>query len=967
MKSFFTLLALFFTLSLHAQLWTEDFSSEASGSISGAAGGTIGGTWTVTTLPSGTFSRQNVGFPLFLGPVFQINNTGTEGVWETNVVDISSVGYAIISADVAVGGFGFSASDYIRFYYKLDGGPEVLFADIAGSLLSITSEASAIVAANTLQIVVRGNDNSFFGYINFDNISITAAPIIYSRKSGSWTDVTGGFGGTGTWSLVSHTGTACGCYPLNTQVAIIGNGHTVTLPASQTAVGIPPTTNLAPGAVDVQNTGTLQFNTNGITLGIQAGLLRVRNGGTINSLSGAVTGEQIQFQANVGGARLQVDAGGTASFEDLVLSTGATNIHFLEGGGSLTITDDVIINADDATLTNNMTSTVAVADRIQFSAGTTNASFVNNGTVTAATLFFDDDNNSITNTGTLTGAILVNSNTDDGNVLTNNSGATFNTTSITLNNGNFTLNNSGTINQSGTFVTNDPSSNFNNLNGAVWNYSGTGHDTSTRLLANNGTNNFNYVAAGDQEIITPVVGNGYSNISLQNSGAKTALGSFNVYGNWSRTGAATFAPAGFTVTLSGTGAQTISAVGGETFAGLTINNSFATSPQITLNNPVTVTGTLTMTDGNVNLNGNTFSIGLSAAAPGVLSHAGAAANGWMYGGSLIRNVPTTAIVIGAVAGFFPIGSSSNFRPFFIEKNNIASSGGALTLTFTEASTTSNVSITDGAATITRRHDSFWSLSTSGITAGTWSLRAGGTNFGTIQELLDLRMSTSSGVVGTNATATGSIADPRVNRTGLTVAELANNFHVASTDAVNSPLPITLLYLKADQVETAIEVQWATSMQEDFSHFVLQHSLNGTTFTDLTEVPGAGYNTEGVNEYNYIHKMPKIGINYYRLKAVDLDGTFEYFGPVAEQYTGEEALWIFPNPSNGDKVVYQTNFTPNESDRVLVYNQLGSVVADEPAIKNNGTVYFSESLKAGAYILKYSAGQQVLFARFIVVK
>ena len=68
-----------------------------------------------------------------------------------------------------------------------------------------------------------------------------------------------------------------------------------------------------------------------------------------------------------------------------------------------------------------------------------------------------------------------------------------------------------------------------------------------------------------------------------------------------RRGTATFTPGANEVELEGTAAQTISAVGGEIFSSLTINNSFATSPQVTLNNAVTVSSILTMLDGNVNL------------------------------------------------------------------------------------------------------------------------------------------------------------------------------------------------------------------------------------------------------------------------------------------------------------------------------------------------------------------------------
>ncbi|HRJ28900.1 MAG TPA: T9SS type A sorting domain-containing protein [Cyclobacteriaceae bacterium] len=773
---------------------------------------------------------------------------------------------------------------------------------------------------------------------------------LYSRKSGTWRDVTGGVGGTGTWSTVSHTGSACGCVPQNNQRAIIGNGHTVTLPLSQTTVGAGVANDRAPAGVIVENTGTLQFSANNVTLGIQGNLVRVASGGTINAGVG-ITGHQIQFQA--------------------------ANAYTIEGGGSLSV-ENIIVNASNASITNNMTSTLTVGNRITFATTRTNSSFVNNGTITASTLLFDDDNNTFANNGTATfsGNLAANNTDDDGNEIINNTGATLsfvNMDGLATGTGDgafLSILNSGTINQTGTFLdienSADARNDINNLNGGVWNYSGSGHDTDIRLFANNGTNNFNYTAAGAQQIITPVAGNGYSNLSLQNSGAKTALGNFSVFGNWTRSGTATFAPATFTVTLSGTGTQSISAVGGETFSNLTVNNTFVTSPQLVLNNPVTVTGTLTMTAGRMNLNGNTFTIGVSAAAPGTLTHGGAGTNGWMYGGSLRRFVANTAIAIGANAGFFPLGSASDFRPFFVSKDNIANSGGSITVTHNNATTTSNVSILDAgpAATISRRHDSNWSVTTSGITSGTWGLRGGGTGFGTIQELPDLRMSTTTGVVGAHAAATGTIADPRVNRTGLTFGQLTNSFHVASIDAVNSPLPVKLLYLNANQIETSIELNWATSLEEGFSHFIIEFSVNGVDFSELSEVEGAGYNTNTKQEYSFLHANPFVGQNYYRLKAVDLDGSYEYFGPIVLSFNAGKQIQLFPNPVSDGYLNVQLNFNPSEEAKLTILNMHGVEVLQilNVAVQNK---FEWSALPRGLYILRYSSRDFNDTKKFIV--
>lgn len=865
-------------------LYQENFNDEPNGATSGTA---TGGTWSVTTTPLGTFSKQT----LLGNGIFSVNNTVTEGVFETSVIDISATGMVTISLDLVTGAT--SITDYIRAYYRVDGGPEILFAELLGQLLSISTAGSAVVTGSTLQIVIRGVENtpSVLSIMYFDNLTVTQVPVLYSCTTGNWNSAS-------SWSTVGFTGPCNASSPPTTsQVAIIGGGHTINLTADANV-----------GGVDIRTTGTLLYTTANLDLGIELGFLRVRSGGFLNHNGQA--NAQIDFNQNVGGAVLQVDLGGTITIEDITLTTNANSLHYLEGAGILTVTDDILIGADNATLINNRITGLTIADRIEFTAGTTGSSFINNTALTASSLLFDDDNNIFTNNGTavFTGNIAANGAADDDNAVINNAGAVLNFVSLdgdasgaSGDGGDLTVINYGNINQSGTFLDIPNNTNafndINNMNGAIWNYAGTGHDIHLRLFANNGSNNFNYTAAGAQQIITPVASDGYSSISLQGSGAKTALGNFAVYRNWSRSGTATFTPGTFTVTFAGTTPQTITAVGTETFYNLTFNNTSATFPQILLGSPVTVTNTLSMVAGNINLNGNLFTIGVSATSPGSLSHTLAAGSGRMYGGVLTRYVSNTAIALGAVAGFFPVGSATNFRPFFVGKNNVAGSGGAISLTFTEATTTSNVSFLDGVATITRRHDSFWTVTTAGITAGTWSLRAGGTGFGTIEELPDLRMSTSTGVVGTHSAATGTVADPRVNRTNLTPLQLTNNFHVASTDAVNSPLPVELAAFSAHVVQNQVELYWRTSSETNNDYFTVERSLSGERFDELGKVKGKG-TTSGVNEYHFSDPNPVNGILYYRLKQTDYDGTSTYSQIISVSFDGLRlpVIAVFPNPA-----------------------------------------------------------------------
>ena len=133
----------------------------------------------------------------------------------------------------------------------------------------------------------------------------------------------------------------------------------------------------------------------------------------------------------------------------------------------------------------------------------------------------------------------------------------------------------------------------------------------------------------------------------------------NLAGNWTDYGTAGFTEATSLVNLNGSGVQTITSPGGENFASLTINNS---GSGIQMNNNLTIATTFTMTQGNINLNGNNLTLGISVANNGTLSYT----SGTLFGtGSFTRWFKTGVIPNGSVNGLFPMGTSTDYRPFFV--------------------------------------------------------------------------------------------------------------------------------------------------------------------------------------------------------------------------------------------------------------------------------------------------------------
>jgi len=95
---------------------------------------------------------------------------------------------------------------------------------------------------------------------------------------------------------------------------------------------------------------------------------------------------------------------------------------------------------------------------------------------------------------------------------------------------------------------------------------------------------------------------------------------------------------------------------------------------------------------------------------------------------------------------------------------------------------------------------------------------------------------------------------------------------------------------------SLRLTWTTANAEDFSHFELQRSPNGRGPWSVLAQPVL--QTSGVHGYTDQSPLPSA---YYRLKMVDLDGTFTYSEVVfLENYSGADAgaMKVYPNPSTG---------------------------------------------------------------------
>lgn len=112
------------------------------------------------------------------------------------------------------------------------------------------------------------------------------------------------------------------------------------------------------------------------------------------------------------------------------------------------------------------------------------------------------------------------------------------------------------------------------------------------------------------------------------------------------------------------------------------------------------------------------------------------------------------------------------------------------------------------------------------------------------------------------------------------------------------LPVDLTNIQATTEKKTVKLSWRTASEDNASHYSIERSLNGERFQAVDNVPATG-SRDSETGYTYTDQHPVTGDNFYRLKMVDLDGTFGYSPVVSATVEASNLhLGAFPNPTAG---------------------------------------------------------------------
>ncbi|MBK9097017.1 MAG: M28 family peptidase [bacterium] len=199
--------------------------------------------------------------------------------------------------------------------------------------------------------------------------------------------------------------------------------------------------------------------------------------------------------------------------------------------------------------------------------------------------------------------------------------------------------------------------------------------------------------------------------------------------------------------------------------------------------------------------------------------------------------------------------------------------------------------------------------------------------------------------------------------------------VATLADLTDIVPVELLAFNASVIGSQVQLLWSTASELNNLGFEIQRSVNDQdNFSTIAFVDGNGNSTE-INYYSFTDNPQLTGVNqiFYRLKQVDLDGSFSYSDVVSVTYDVPAEFVLsqnFPNPFNpSTRINY---FVPKESFvNIKVYDFLGREVAElvneTKATGSYELLFDASSLPSGTYFYAMTAGEFSKTMKMILVK
>jgi hypothetical protein len=440
-----------------------------------------------------------------------------------------------------------------------------------------------------------------------------------------------------------------------------------------------------------------------------------------------------------------------------------------------------------------------------------------------------------------------------------------------------------------------------------------------------------------------------NNVTIQSGVLNANNINLLVGGNWINNASATaFLPTSAGVTFNGSNPQLITGGFSTNYNHLTINNATTSlsSATVTLLKPIAVAGLLTLNRGYL-VTSSASLLNMLASSSSTSGSASSYVNGPM------TKTGTTAFV-------FPVGYENGTKWARIGVGATAASVTFIAQYFAlPFMNTTTMATTPTPVLNNVSQMEYWTLQRiSGSSNTTVTLYWENALWSGINQCTnsDLRIARWNGAAWENnndaVTTTGTCSGPVAGtiRTNNPVLQY-DVFTFGSLSNPVNPLPVELLMFSAAKSDDGVNLNWSTASEKNNDYFEVQRSSDGYTFSTISKINGAG-NSNTYLHYHTMDRKPISGLNYYRLKQVDYDGSFQY-SAVRSVNIDLKSIFpfiVYPNPATEFVHILYHDISGTIKPTIMTMD--GKIVKHfNDASQSDGQININiESIPAGLYLL-----------------
>lgn len=210
--------------------------------------------------------------------------------------------------------------------------------------------------------------------------------------------------------------------------------------------------------------------------------------------------------------------------------------------------------------------------------------------------------------------------------------------------------------------------------------------------------------------------------------------------------------------------------------------------------------------------------------------------------------------------------------------------------------------------------------------------------------------------GTPSSVTGATAGP---------ADFFRSWTLAN---IFEPLPVELLGFDAECVGSSVVLEWSTASENNSSHFVVERSSDGSTFDPVGRVEAAGF-SQATMTYTFMDNASP-GSAYYRLRSVDLDGTWTLGRTIVISCGGSGGLDIISAWDSGTELNISIRSSIAQAAVLRVYDMGGKLVHTRATDLIDGVVREQlprATMANGIYVVRLDTPEGALFRRVNVLE